>query len=148
MTTVTAGFSHCFLSLKVLVPQRTGLQKQFSVSAGPVPRITEETQGPWTHEPHCSLITGSCLSLVPRPNTHMTSFVSFARISESWVSHEMADHSPFMHGTRRIHTKLLCRQVRYGCWNSRQSWLTVWLATGYLFERENRSVVTIGRPWD
>jgi hypothetical protein len=30
----------------VLVPQRIGLQKQFSVSAGPVPRSTEEVLGP------------------------------------------------------------------------------------------------------
>jgi hypothetical protein len=45
MTTVTIRFTHFFLSLMVLVPQRIGLQKQFSVSAVPVPRSTEETQG-------------------------------------------------------------------------------------------------------
>jgi hypothetical protein len=115
MTTVTAGFTHFFLSLMVLVPQRTSLQKQFSVSTVPFPRSTEETQGPWTHEPHCSLVTSSCLSLVPRINTKMTPFAACARISESRVSHEMAAHSPFMSGTRRIHTKVLCRQVSDGC---------------------------------
>jgi hypothetical protein len=44
----------------------------------------------------------------------MTLFVTSARISESRVSHEMAAHTPFMSGTRRIHTKVLVDRLMMG----------------------------------